>query len=127
MMKLVFCVRRLPHLSREEFQHYWRETHGPLVRRHATTLRIRRYVQVHTLEHQLNAILRETRGAPDPYDGIAELWWDSPDDLLIAVDSPEGRQASLELFEDEQRFIDHRNSPLWIAAEHQMVGARGTD
>jgi len=126
-MKLVFCVRRLPHLSREEFQHYWRETHGPLVRKHAATLRIRRYVQVHTLEHQLNAMLRETRGAPDPYDGIAELWWDSPDDLVAAVDSPEGRQASLELFEDEQRFIDHPHSPLWIAAEHPMVGGGRAD
>ncbi|MGH7820684.1 MAG: EthD domain-containing protein [Candidatus Binatia bacterium] len=34
MVKLVFCLRRLPHLSRAEFQRYWRETHGPLVRKH---------------------------------------------------------------------------------------------
>ncbi|HBT35125.1 MAG TPA: EthD family reductase, partial [Hyphomonas sp.] len=24
MIKLTFCLRRLPHLSREEFQRYWR-------------------------------------------------------------------------------------------------------
>jgi hypothetical protein len=23
MIKLTFCLRRLPHLSREEFQRYW--------------------------------------------------------------------------------------------------------
>ncbi|MEW6270992.1 MAG: EthD domain-containing protein [Thermodesulfobacteriota bacterium] len=43
MLKLVFCLTRLPHLSREEFQRYWRERHAPLVRSHAATLRIQRY------------------------------------------------------------------------------------
>jgi hypothetical protein len=28
MIKLVFCLRRLPHLSREEFQRYWLESHA---------------------------------------------------------------------------------------------------
>jgi hypothetical protein len=32
MIKLVFCLRRLPHLSRGEFQCYWLDSHGPLVR-----------------------------------------------------------------------------------------------
>ncbi len=50
MIKLVYCLRRLPNLSREEFQRYWLETHGALVRERAQALRIRRYVQVHTLE-----------------------------------------------------------------------------
>ena len=31
MIKLTFCLRRLPHLTREEFQTYWREQHAPLV------------------------------------------------------------------------------------------------
>jgi hypothetical protein len=46
MVKLVFCLTRLPHLSRAEFQRYWRERHGPLVRESAKALGIRRYVQV---------------------------------------------------------------------------------
>ena len=54
MVTLVFCLRRAPHLSRAEFQRYWRETHGPLVRRHAAALRIRRYVQLHTLASPVN-------------------------------------------------------------------------
>jgi hypothetical protein len=33
MVKLVFCARRLPHLSRAEFQRYWFENHGPLVKK----------------------------------------------------------------------------------------------
>lgn len=121
MIKLVFCARRLPHLSRDAFQRYWRETHGPLVRKHAETLRIRRYVQVHTLDHPVNETLREGRGAPEAYDGVAELWWDSLDDLLAGVSSPDGRQAGLELYDDEKRFIDHGSSPLWLAAEQPII------
>jgi len=34
MLHLIFYLRRLPHLSREEFQHYWREHHAPLERSH---------------------------------------------------------------------------------------------
>jgi uncharacterized protein (TIGR02118 family) len=122
MVKLVFCCRRLPQLSRAEFQRYWRETHGPLVRRHATVLRIRRYVQSHTLDHPVNAALAESRGAPDEFDGIAELWWDGLDDLAAATASPEGRAASRELYEDERRFIDHARSPLWVCEERSVVG-----
>ena len=49
MIKLTFCLVRLPHLSREEFQAYWRGTHAPLVASVAGTLKIRRYVNVPTL------------------------------------------------------------------------------
>ena len=64
MLKLVFCLHRLPHLSREEFQRYWREEHGPLVRRHAEVLGIARYVQSHALGGEADAALRACRGGP---------------------------------------------------------------
>jgi uncharacterized protein (TIGR02118 family) len=121
MVKLVFCCRRLPGLSRAEFQRHWRDTHGPLVRRHAAVLRIRRYLQSHTLDSPLNAALAANRGAPEEYDGVAELWWSSLEDLAAATATPEGVAASRELFEDERRFIDHARSPLWICEEHPVV------
>lgn len=124
MVKLVFCLHRLPHLSRAEFQRYWRETHAPLVQRHAATLRIRRYVQLHSLEEGswLDAALQASRGAPAGYDGIAELWWDSEEDIAAATSTDDGRQAGLALLEDERRFIDLARSPLWIARENVVVG-----
>lgn len=121
MVKLVYCLRRLPHLSREEFQRYWREVHAPLVRKHAGTLRIRRYVQVHTLDHPMNDAVRERRGGPEPYDGVAEIWWDSLEDRAAASASPEAQKAGQELLEDERRFIDLERSPLWIAQEHPII------
>lgn len=123
MIKLVFCLHRLPQLSREEFQRYWREQHAALVRSHASTLRIKRYVQLHSPaeDDPANEALRLSRGGPAGYDGVAELWWDSAEDLAAASASEAGRRASLALLEDERRFIDLARSPLWIAHEHVVL------
>jgi uncharacterized protein (TIGR02118 family) len=121
MVKLVFCVKRLPHLSRDDFQKYWRDRHGPLVREAAPALAIRRYVQTHTAATPLNERLRAGRGAPEEYDGVAELWFDSIEALVAAGGTPEGRAAGKRLFEDEQRFIDLARSPLWLAEEHEVI------
>lgn len=123
MVKLTFCLRRLSHLSLDEFQQYWLETHGPLVRRHAQALGIRRYVQLHSIHHPLNAGLRESRAAPEGFDGVAELWWDSLEELMTAGATPEGREAALALLEDERRFIDLENSPLWLGHEKTIVAS----
>ena len=123
MIKLVYCVRRLPELSREEFQRYWRETHGPLVREHAGTLGIQRYVQVHTIESPLNEALRASRGSEgEIFDGVAELWWESAEALAAGSSTPEGRQAAQELREDEKRFIDFGRSVMFVAEENPIVG-----
>ncbi len=123
MVKLTFCLRRLPRLSLQEFQQYWLETHGPLVRRHAQALGIRRYVQLHSLDHPLNAGLREPRGAPEGFDGVAQLWWDDLEGLMKAGATPEGQEAALALLEDEKRFIDLEKSPLWLGHEKTIVSS----
>jgi uncharacterized protein (TIGR02118 family) len=123
MIKLVFSLRRRPEMSRDEFQAYWRDQHAPLVARHASALGIRRYVQTHARSSELAAAQSQVRGSePDVYDGQAELWWDSLDDIVAAVSTPEGRLAAAELLEDEGRFIDLQHSPLWIGEEHLVVG-----
>ena len=121
MVKLVFTLRRRPELSREEFQRYWLERHGPLVQSFAEVLGIRRYVQVHTLPEATQAMLRASREAPEEYDGVAELWYDSLDSITAAVSTDEGRAASIALLEDEREFIDHKSSPLWFGEEHEVI------
>ncbi len=122
MIKLVFCLRRKPGTSLAEFQDYWLNTHAPLVASYAETLRIRRYVQTHTLDDPATQqAMTRARGAPENYDGVAELWWDSREDMIAGVATPEGRSASIALLEDERKFIDHANSPLWLSEEHEIV------
>jgi len=109
-------------MTLDEFQKYWRENHGPLVAKHAMTLDILRYVQVHTLDDPLNEALPGERGTMlSPYDGVAELWWAREEDLLTAFESSEGQAAANELLEDEKKFIDLANSPLWFAYEYPHV------
>jgi uncharacterized protein (TIGR02118 family) len=121
MIKLVFCLRRLSRLSREEFQRYWLESHGPLVRELAPALGVKRYVQVHTVTSAFSEALSRHRGAPDDFDGVAELWWESVDEFARAGATKEGRDAGRRLLEDEKRFIDLARSPIWFGEEHVLV------
>ncbi len=122
MIKLTFCLRRLPHLSREEFQRYWREQHAPLVAARARTLGIVRYEQTHAGFDAMSDAIRVSRNAPEPYDGIAEIWFESEEAMQAAGRNPGVSDAARELLEDERKFIDLENSPLWYNRVHSIVG-----
>jgi len=120
MVHLIFCLRRLPHLSRAEFQRYWRETHAPLVKAHAGTLGITRYVQAHTIDPPGTQGIA-ARGAPDPYDGVAEIWLDL-ETLQSAMNRAGALEAGRILLADERRFIDLPNSPIFITEDNVVIG-----
>lgn len=122
MIKLTFCLVRLPHLSREAFQKYWYDTHAPLVASVAGTLMIRRYLQMHSLPPEASAGIRASRNAPVEFDGVAELWFDSLEALAENGRRPEAQAAGAMLLEDEKRFIDLPKSPLWWGQERVVVG-----
>ena len=122
MIKLSFCLVRLPHLTREAFQAYWLGTHGPLVASVAETLQIRRYVQTHSLPAEVQAPIRASRDAPQEFDGVAELWFDSLEAMATNGARPQAQAAAALLLEDERRFIDLPKSPLWFSREHVIVG-----
>jgi uncharacterized protein (TIGR02118 family) len=122
MIKLTFCLHRLPQLSRDQFQKYWFDRHAPLVAKHREVLRIRRYVQMHSVTNGFNDVVRNSREAPEMYDGVAELWWDSLGDLL-APQTPEQQAAGQALLEDERKFIDLPRSPLFLGSERTIFGA----
>jgi uncharacterized protein (TIGR02118 family) len=117
MIKLTFCLTRLPSLSREAFQDYWWNTHAPLVASVREALRIRRYVQMHSLPAEVSADLRTARAGPEGYDGVAQLWWDSFEDMALSATDPKAAEAGRLLLEDERKFIDLPRSPLWWGEE----------
>jgi uncharacterized protein (TIGR02118 family) len=122
VIKLVFTIRRRPGTTREEFQRYWSDEHARLVERHAEVLRIRRYVQTHARETDADAAISGARGSePGQYDGVAELWWETVEDLLAASSSEQGQIAAAALLEDERRFIDLPNSPVWLGEENVVI------
>lgn len=122
MFKITFCLRRRKDLTPERFDTYWRDTHAPLVRQCAGALRIRRYVQSTRFDSALADLAGKVRGAPEPFDGVAELWFDSEESFRAGFATDEGRAAGRRLLEDEKRFIDLEKSPIWVATEREIIG-----
>ncbi|MDX6587389.1 MAG: hypothetical protein QOI31_1862 [Solirubrobacterales bacterium] len=121
MIKLTFVIRRKPDVEVAEFHRYWREEHSQLVATHAKTLRVRRYVQSHRIETPVDMALaaaREITG--EPYDGVAELWWDSIEDVVAVMSEEAGLAASAALLEDEARFIDLSACAIWFNEEYEI-------
>lgn len=126
MIKLTYCLHRLPSLTREEFQHYWRTNHAPLVLAAREALGIRRYIQQHTVDSSIGAANNEGRGIPygdgEDFDGVAELWFDSEDAVAAAVATEEGQKHARILFEDEANFIDFARSRSFISRANEVIG-----
>jgi uncharacterized protein (TIGR02118 family) len=120
MIKFVMCLTRHPDMSREDFQDYWLNKHGPFFMENAKAMRAKKYVQSHTLETPLNAGLRASRGMLAEYDGVAEVWFESEADLIEGMSSPEGQRLGVALLEDERNFIDHTKSSAFIVREHDL-------
>ena len=117
MNNFVMCIPRHPSMSRDQFKDYWMNSHGPFFMKNANVMRAKKYIQCHTLESPLNGMLRESRKMRQEYDGVAEVWFDSEEDLVSAMSSPEGQKLGAELLADESKFIDHTKSTAFIAEE----------
>jgi hypothetical protein len=120
MIKLVYILRRREDVPADEFYKYWLESHGPLVRSLAEALHAKKYVQSHTISTPLNAELVKSRGMTEYFDGITEAWWDSLDEVLALVGTPEVQQAMQTLAEDEAKFIDLAESTVFLTEEHEI-------
>ena len=108
MVKLIYCISKKPELTVEQFQTYWRETHAPIA---AKIPGLRRYVQCHVVPETYG-------GATTPaYDGAAELWWDSLEEMRAAMGTPEVKAA----IEDEKNFIDHSRVASFVTIEKPIV------
>ena len=79
MIRLDYYVRRRAELEQEEFQAKWLQEHGKLWVKHADTLGVRRYTQVHDWpEHPLCEAWRAGYGVEgQPYDGVSTAYWPS--------------------------------------------------
>jgi len=109
MVKLVYCINKKAGMPDEEFFRYWKNTHGPIG---ARIPGLRRLVQSHR-----RSLPGDTR-APD-FDGMAELWFDSVEDLLAARQSAEWKAST----EDEAHFIDHKKVAYFVAEERVIFDA----
>lgn len=123
MIKLSWLMRRLPHLTREQFQEYWRDQHPNAVPHEGIgVLGIRRYIQVHTLGDDLRDIVVGPRdGLVEPFDGIAELWIDDEEALRRDWTAEAAKPYLAAFIADEANFIDWSRSTILVSREIVMM------
>ena len=107
MIKLVYCITKKPGMTDEKFFHYWKNIHGPLG---ARIPGLRRLVQSHR-------VTVSTAAHSPNYDGMAELWFDSIEDMLAARQSPEWKTSS----EDEANFTDPDKVAYFVSEERVIL------
>lgn len=94
---------------------------------HAATLGIRRHTQGHAITDPRFDAVADARGCQvPPYDGVAEIYWNSVEDMIAAGTSAEGQEAGAALLEDEQRYIDLPNSSLFFVRDHEILAGRAS-
>ena len=107
MIKTIALAHRKTGLTREEYNQYWLEQHGPLAARLIPGLR--RYVQNHFIS---------VPGMEFEGDGIVEMWYD---DVDAYQKSMEYIRSSKELAADGAKFAEMRRGNLWIVEEHIIM------
>lgn len=115
MIKVVYCLRRKADMSREKFQKYWLETHAQFGK---NIEGVKRYVQAHTITGELQEMLEagHPAGKNEPFDGVAELWFEESDLRELP-----GKPGGLAALQDEANFIDFERSVIFLAKEHVVV------
>lgn len=111
MFKITYCMRRLPNLSRQEFQDYYRKVHTrSLTPQDVAWLGMRRYVQLHAYSSEECAEVDDGRGGEESFDAIAEIWLDDQEAFRTRWLSAKGQEIMRRSMEDEERFIDWTRS-----------------
>lgn len=122
MIKITYNVFPRNDLSADEIRRRWMDDHGELVRRHAATLRIVRYVQtLHTPDpvERMTAGKRGVEG-DGPF-GMAELYWASIEDMRASFEGREARRSWRVLLEDEKRFARWGEASPWVGVEREVI------
>jgi uncharacterized protein (TIGR02118 family) len=113
MIKIMFLLVKREDMTEQQFHRYWLQQHSPLVDARSDDMGMRRYVQSHLIPSPMTSALELARAwAPNPFNGVAEVWWDSEEAMAAAFATPRGADAGEKLAEDEKQFLDHRTLVL---------------
>jgi uncharacterized protein (TIGR02118 family) len=114
MVKSIALAHRKTGLTREEYNRYWKEQHGPLAARLIPGLR--RYVQNHFVSMP---------GYEYEGDGIVEMWYDDVAAFQRATEFIHS-DAGKELVIDGGKFAEMRpGAGFWVVEEHVIMDDLG--
>lgn len=103
MVKIMFFLKRKPGMTVMKFHNYWHHVHSNIA---AKIPNLKKYNLCCTLPSQYEE-------KTPPYDGVAELWFDTEDDLKNAMQSEEWQLAE----KDADVFLDRSNHTSIVCIE----------
>jgi len=106
MIKVVVLLRRPPAWTRERFHRWWLDEHVPYARALPDLRKYRVCLVTGSTSHE----------GREPWDGIAELWFDDRAALEAAWSSEVGRTALAHSREN------HSDRLVLITEEHELIG-----
>ncbi|KAK5676904.1 hypothetical protein LTS10_010668 [Elasticomyces elasticus] len=113
-IRLTILIRKLPSISTEEFNKYWSDSHPstflsvPIVQE-----KLIKYQQFHA-SHPFSAGLK-THGLPvADYDGGAEFWAETYEDMMAVFQDPEYERI---VVPDEMKFLDREKAVMMLGWE----------
>lgn len=126
MIRLDYYVQRKAELTQEEFQARWLQQHGKLWVKHADTLNVRRYSQLHDWpDHPVSIAYRNGWGVTGvPHDGVSTCYFASYKAFEEAIATEEGQAAMAEILADELEFIDTSRCMLSFGIVHPVINPR---
>jgi uncharacterized protein (TIGR02118 family) len=102
---MVSAMHRIANITRDQFDHHWRDRHAALALEHHPGM----------ATYQQNVVEGVLTPATPPWDGVAVLYFDSPDDLANSLYKDEESQRII--MEDVARFVDLERSTTVIMAD----------
>ena len=106
MIKVVVLLRRPPTWTRERFHRWWLDEHVPYAKKLPGLTKYRVCLVTGSTSHE----------GREPWDGIAELWFESREDLEAAWSSDAGKTALAHSQES------HSERLVLITEEHVLLG-----
>jgi len=81
-VKLISLVKKKGNMTQEEFRMHWLEEHAKI------TLELK-----HVKGYRINIPIEYQKNKELPYDGIAEIWWDSVEEMKEDLESEIGLKS----------------------------------
>jgi hypothetical protein len=126
MIKLVFCVRRKPELSVQEFRNRWKD-HQTFTRNIAKAMHAVRVTHSTTLAIEENEDFRLTRGTAEPFDALMEVWWKDSGPVSEGFKNKQIQEMILRMRADQNKMVDLPRSMIFFTSEDNVEDFRQED
>jgi hypothetical protein len=117
-VRLTALLKRKVGTTRQQFRTHWHDIHGPWALRRPDVWGFTRYVQNHAPLDAESHPLAVMRGAPEPFDGVSEIYRKASTAPADVVD-----RMRAEILKDELNFLDVDHSPVFTGTVHVIIAS----